>query len=100
LYSRKNAPRLILRGYSVGRAAFLFPARIGQIHALVQGVFGSHPAGDGAAPAATAPSRFGPQGEEGAPNREQQWLVPSPDPDIAAHAVLFWPPAKGRSRWP
>jgi dienelactone hydrolase len=48
-----------------------------------------------AAPAATAQSRFGPQGEEGAPNREQQWLVPSPDPDTAAHAVLFRPPGDG-----
>ena len=48
-----------------------------------------------AAPAAIAQSRFGPQGEEGAPNREQQWLVPSPDPDTAAHAVLFRPPGEG-----
>lgn len=48
-----------------------------------------------AAPAATAQSRFGPQGEEGASNREQQWLVPSPDPDTAAHAVLFRPAGEG-----
>ena len=48
-----------------------------------------------AAPTATAQSRFGPQGGEAAPNREQQWLVPSPDPDTAAHAVLFRPPGEG-----
>jgi dienelactone hydrolase len=48
-----------------------------------------------AAPAAGADSRFGPQGAEGAPNREQQWLVPSPDPDTAAHAVLFRPAGDG-----
>ena len=48
-----------------------------------------------AAPAATAQSRFGPQGGEAAPNRKQQWLMPSPDPDTAAHAVLFRPPGEG-----
>src|SRR6516225_3625121 len=45
--------------------------------------------------AAAAQARFGPQGAEGEPNREQQWLVPSPDPDLAAHAVLFRPPGEG-----
>src|SRR6202790_5139409 len=44
---------------------------------------------------AAAQERFGPQGPEGEPNREQQWLVPSPDPDTAAHAVLFRPPGEG-----
>jgi dienelactone hydrolase len=48
-----------------------------------------------AAPVATAQDRFGPQGAEGVPNREQQWLVPSPDPEITAHAVLFRPPGEG-----
>jgi dienelactone hydrolase len=38
---------------------------------------------------------FGPQGGEGAPFRLQQWLVPSPDPDHPAHAVLFRPPGDG-----
>ena len=49
-------------------------------------------------PAATAQGRFGPQGEEAEPNRAQQWLVPSPDPDTAAHAVLFRPPGEGPFR--
>src|ERR1700722_18128779 len=44
---------------------------------------------------AAAQSRFGPQGAEGEPNRMQQWLVPSPDPDTSAHAVLFRPPGDG-----
>jgi dienelactone hydrolase len=48
--------------------------------------------------AAAAQARFGPQGAEGEPNREQQWLVPSPDPDLAAHAVLFRPPGEGPFR--
>jgi dienelactone hydrolase len=45
--------------------------------------------------AAGAPVRFGAQGPEGQPNRRQQWLVPSPDPDIAAHALLFRPAGEG-----
>jgi dienelactone hydrolase len=44
---------------------------------------------------AGAPVRFGAQGPEGQPNRRQQWLVPSPDPDIAAHALLFRPSGEG-----
>jgi dienelactone hydrolase len=47
---------------------------------------------------ATAQERFGPQGAEAEPNREQQWLVPSPDPDTAAHAVVFRPPGDGPFR--
>ena len=46
-------------------------------------------------PAVAAQTRFGAQGAEGQPNRRQQWLVPSPDPDTAAHAVLFRPPGDG-----
>jgi dienelactone hydrolase len=45
-----------------------------------------------------AEGRFGPQGAEAEPNREQQWLVPSPDPDTAAHAVLFRPTGGGPFR--
>jgi dienelactone hydrolase len=47
---------------------------------------------------ANAQVRFGAQGPEAAPNRMQQWLVPSPDPDIAAHALLFRPPGDGPFR--
>jgi dienelactone hydrolase len=47
------------------------------------------------AQAAAAEPRLGAQGPEGEPNREQQWLVPSPDPDTAAHAVLYRPPGNG-----
>jgi dienelactone hydrolase len=45
--------------------------------------------------AAAAGPKFGAQGAEGQPNRKQQWLVPSPDPDVAAHALLFRPPGEG-----
>jgi dienelactone hydrolase len=44
---------------------------------------------------ATAQVRFGAQGAESEPGRMQQWLVPSPDPDTAAHATLFRPPGDG-----
>src|ERR1700722_6450178 len=44
---------------------------------------------------AAAQSRFGPQGAEAEPNRMQQWLVPTPDPEIAARAVLYRPPGDG-----
>ena len=47
---------------------------------------------------AAAQVRLGAQGAEGEPNREQQWLVPSPDPDTAAHAVLFRPIGDGPFR--
>src|SRR5450432_1042972 len=47
---------------------------------------------------ATAQGLFGPQGAEGAPLRMQQWLVPSPDPDTAAHALLFRPEGQGPFR--
>jgi dienelactone hydrolase len=47
---------------------------------------------------AAAQAGFGPQGVEGEPNRAQQWLVPSPDPDVAARAVLFRPQGEGPFR--
>jgi dienelactone hydrolase len=47
---------------------------------------------------AIAQVRFGAQGAEGEPGRMQQWLVPSPDPDTAAHALLFRPTGEGPFR--
>jgi dienelactone hydrolase len=47
------------------------------------------------AQSATAQPRFGAQGAEAEPARMQQWLVPSPDPETAAHAVLFRPAGDG-----
>ena len=38
---------------------------------------------------------FGAQGAEAAPNRMQQWLVPSPAIETAARALLFRPPGDG-----
>jgi len=47
------------------------------------------------AQAAAAEPRFGAQGAEGSPNRKQQWLVPTPDPNVGSHALLFRPPGDG-----
>ena len=47
---------------------------------------------------AAAQARFGPEGVEGEPNRAQQWLVPSSDPEIAARALLFRPQGEGPFR--
>ena len=47
---------------------------------------------------AAAQGPFGPQGAEAEPNRAQAWLVPSPDPDVASHAVLFRPSGEGPFR--
>ena len=51
-----------------------------------------------AARSALSQGSFGPAGGEGEPCREQAWLVPSPDPAVAAHAVLFRPPGEGPFR--
>ena len=49
--------------------------------------------------AALAQNRFGAQGPESEPDRMQQWLVPSSDPDTAAGAILFRPPGDGPFRF-
>jgi dienelactone hydrolase len=54
--------------------------------------------GAACAQAVLAQTRFGAQGPEGEPDRMQRWLVPSPDPDPAAHAILFRPPGDGPFR--
>jgi dienelactone hydrolase len=50
------------------------------------------------APGATAQTGLGAQGAEAEPDRMQQWLVPSPEPSTAAHAVLFRPAGDGPFR--
>jgi dienelactone hydrolase len=41
---------------------------------------------------------IGPQGAEGAPDRAQSWLIPSPDPNRPAPATLFRPAGDGPFR--
>lgn len=43
-------------------------------------------------------NRLGPQGNEGSPNRRQDWLVPTQDQITPSRAVLFRPPGKGPFR--
>jgi len=50
------------------------------------------------APPLCAQVTFGASGEEGEPFRRQEWRVPSPDSDIAAHALLFRPFGAGPFR--
>src|SRR5215510_9425529 len=45
--------------------------------------------------AAFAQAGFGAVGDEGQPIRMQQWLVPTPLPDIKSHALLFRPAGEG-----
>jgi dienelactone hydrolase len=44
---------------------------------------------------AAAQVSLGAQAAETEPDRRQQWLVPSPDSAVAAHAILFRPPGEG-----
>jgi dienelactone hydrolase len=44
---------------------------------------------------AAAQVSLGAQGQESEPDRRQQWLLPSPDSAVAAHAILFRPPGEG-----
>ncbi len=50
------------------------------------------------APPLSAQVTFGSSGDEGEPFRRQEWRVPSPDTDIAAHALLFRPAGTGPFR--
>ncbi len=50
------------------------------------------------APPLCAQVTFGASGEEGEPFRRQEWRVPSPDTDVAAHALLFRPAGAGPFR--
>ncbi len=47
---------------------------------------------------ATAQDSLGPRGAEAEPNRAQAWLVPSSDPAVASHALLFRPSGEGPFR--
>src|SRR6201994_1056621 len=48
--------------------------------------------------AGQTPLPYGPHGAEGEPNREQQWLLPTPLADHPARALLYRPPGAGPFR--
>ena len=50
------------------------------------------------APPLCAQVTYGASGDEGEPFRRQAWRVPSPDADMAAHALLFRPAGAGPFR--
>ena len=94
--SRKNALDLIRRRYSVGSSITSSLGCVRPIHASAKVFFAAGHARrarcDGRHRRSPASAR---KAREGEPNRLQQWLVPSPDPATAAHAVLFRPPGDG-----
>jgi dienelactone hydrolase len=79
--------RILLAGATTGRFMQLFKAFLALVVAGVVGTQG-----------ATAQLSLGAQAAEGAPDRRQPWLVPSPDPGRPAHAVLFRPEGSGPFR--
>src|SRR5262245_7620900 len=91
--SRKNAMDLIRRRYSAGDFTTRPPsAASGPFMRPPKLIFALLLAAALGVSAADAQPGLGAQGAEGEPYRLQQWLVPSPDPATAAHAVLFRPP--------
>ena len=94
--SRKNALDLIRRRYSVGDFAIRPPSAVsGPFMHPPNLLFALVLVAALGVKAASAQPALGAQGAEGEPHRLQQWLVPSPDPATAAHAVLFRPPGEG-----
>jgi dienelactone hydrolase len=70
----------------------------GRLMQLLKALFALQVLGVLCTQAAPAQERFGAQGPESKPDRMQQWLVPSPDPDTAARAILYRPPGDGPFR--
>jgi dienelactone hydrolase len=86
---------LIRRAYSAGRCEPVFIVEPGELMQLCKAFFAV--AVLVAVGIRTAPAEvlLGAQGPEAEPYRMQPWLVPSPDADRAAHAVLFRPEGSG-----
>jgi dienelactone hydrolase len=70
----------------------------GRLMQLLKALFALQVLGVLCTQAAPAQERFGAQGPESKPDRMQQWLLPSPDPDTAARAILYRPPGDGPFR--
>jgi dienelactone hydrolase len=86
---------VIRRAYPAGRFDFIPVVVSGQFMPSLKVIFALVVLAAVGAQAAAAQSRFGAEGAEGEPNRKQAWLVPTPDPEVAAHAILFRPPGGG-----
>jgi dienelactone hydrolase len=88
---RKIPSKLIRNRYSAGG----FPPRSGNFMRAVKSLLLPLMLALIAPHSAFAQPGFGAVGGEGEPNRMQQWLVPTPLPDIKSHALLFRPPGEG-----
>ncbi len=75
-----------------------FRSRQGRFMQLLKAFFALLVSGVLCAQAVLAQTSFGAQGPESEPDRMQQWLVPSPDADTAARAILYRPPGDGPFR--
>jgi hypothetical protein len=89
---------LICRGYSVRQFASVLVVAQGKFMQSFKAFLALVVFAALCTQTAMAQTRFGARGAEGEPDRMQQWLVPSPDPDTAAHALLFRPPGDGPFR--
>jgi dienelactone hydrolase len=98
LSSRKNALDLIRRGYSARQFASVVVVAQGKFMQSFKTLLALVVFAALCTQTATAQPAFGAQAAEGEPDRMQHWLVPSPDPDTAAHALLFRPPGEGPFR--
>lgn len=96
--SQKNARDLIRRAGGVRRFDWAALAASGKLMRSHKALLALVMLLAGCASNAIAQQRFGPKGAEGDSNRVQQWLVPSPDPATAAHALLYRPPGEGPFR--
>jgi dienelactone hydrolase len=86
---------LIRRAYPAGWSDFISVAASGKFMQSLKVIFALVVLAAVGSQTVMAQTRLGAQGAEGEPGRRQLWLVPSPDPDVAAHALLFRPPGAG-----
>jgi dienelactone hydrolase len=94
----KNELDLIRRAYSDRQCGSRPIVASGKFMQSFKAFFALVVLGAACTQGAMAQTGLGAQGAEGEPNRLQQWLVPSPDPDTAAHALLFRPTGEGPFR--
>jgi dienelactone hydrolase len=86
---------LIRRAYPAGKSDFIPIVASGKFMQSLKIIFALVVLASVGTQTVAAQARFGAQGAEGEPSPRQSWLVPSPDPDVAAHALLFRPPGAG-----
>src|SRR6202035_1323758 len=91
----KTCVDLICRAYPAAESDLTLMVAAGKFMQSLKVIFALVVLAATYAQRATAQTRLGALAAEGEPNRKQSWLVPAPDPDVAAHALLFRPPGSG-----